>query len=98
MAISKIETNRLILRKFEEKDIQALYLLLKDEERLEYVVQETVGLGVIDDILTKHPLVTDISYNATDLTIETPEEKFVYNGEVEEDYIIKIIQKYKHKP
>lgn len=26
-------------------------LLLKDEERLEYVVQETVGLGVIDDIL-----------------------------------------------
>ena len=32
MAISKIETNRLILRKFEEKDIQALYLLLKDEE------------------------------------------------------------------
>lgn len=69
-------------------------LLLKDEERLEYVVQETVGLGVIDDILTKHPLVTDISYNATDLTIETPEEKFVYNGEVEEDYIIKIIQKF----
>ena len=32
MAISKIETNRLILRKFEKKDIQALYLLLKDEE------------------------------------------------------------------
>ena len=52
----------------------------------------------IDDILIKYPLVTDISYNATDLTIETPEEKFVYNGEVEEDYVIKIIQKYKHKP
>ena len=32
IAISKIETNRLILRKFKKKDIQALYLLLKDEE------------------------------------------------------------------
>ena len=38
----------------------------KTKNALEYVVQETVGLGVIDDILTKHPLVTDISYNATD--------------------------------
>lgn len=28
----KIETDRLILRKFEERDIEALYLLLKDKE------------------------------------------------------------------
>lgn len=68
--------------------------LLSDNERLEYVIQETVGLGVIDDILNKYELVTDISYNATDLTIETPEKKFVYEEEVEEDYIIKIIQKF----
>ena len=27
-------------------------LLLRDNDRLEYVVQETVGLGVIDDILS----------------------------------------------
>lgn len=32
MAISKLETDRLILRKFSQKDIEALYLLLKDEE------------------------------------------------------------------
>ena len=68
-------------------------VLLKDDERLNYVVQETVGLGVIDDILIKYPLVTDISYNATELTIETPEEKFFYKEHIEEDYIIKIIQK-----
>lgn len=68
--------------------------LLSDNERLEYVIQETVGLGVIDDILNKYELVTDISYNATDLTIETPEKKFVYEEEVEEDYVIKIIQKF----
>jgi len=29
---SRIKTDRLILRKFEEKDIEALYLLLKDKE------------------------------------------------------------------
>lgn len=69
-------------------------ILLSDDSRLEYVVQETVGLGLIDDILVKYPLVTDISYNATNLTIETPEEKFTYEECVEEDYIIKIIQKF----
>ncbi|WP_195336927.1 CpaF/VirB11 family protein [Paraclostridium bifermentans] len=68
-------------------------VLLSDDDRLEYVVQETVGLGLIEDILKKYPLVTDISYNATDLKIETPEEKFTYEG-VEEDYVIKIIQKF----
>lgn len=32
MAISSLETSRLILRKFEEKDMEALYLLLKDKD------------------------------------------------------------------
>ncbi len=32
MAISKLETDRLILREFSDKDLEALYLLLKDEE------------------------------------------------------------------
>lgn len=32
MNTSKIETNRLLLRKFEQGDMEALYLLLKDEE------------------------------------------------------------------
>ncbi|EQK39958.1 type II/IV secretion system family protein [[Clostridium] bifermentans ATCC 638] len=69
-------------------------LLSDNEKRLEYVIQEVVGLGVIEDILNKYELVTDISYNATDLTIETPEEKFIYEESVDEDYIVKIIQKF----
>lgn len=32
MAISKLETDRLILRRFEKTDMEALYLLLKDKE------------------------------------------------------------------
>ncbi|MEG0857393.1 MAG: CpaF/VirB11 family protein [Terrisporobacter sp.] len=89
-AFSNIEA-REILKDMLRKNHQPL---LSDDERLEYVIQETVGLGVIDDILNKYPLVTDISYNATDLTIETPEEKFIYEEGVEEDYVIKIIQKF----
>ena len=32
MAALRLETDRLILRKFEGRDMEALYLLLKDEE------------------------------------------------------------------
>lgn len=31
-AFSRFETDRLILRKFENRDLEALYLLLRDEE------------------------------------------------------------------
>jgi ribosomal-protein-alanine N-acetyltransferase len=31
-ALSRFETDRLILRKFENRDLEALYLLLRDEE------------------------------------------------------------------
>lgn len=89
-AFLNIEARDILKRLLREKH----KTLLSDNERLEYVIQETVGLGVIDDILNKYELVTDISYNATDLTIETPEKKFVYEEEVEEDYVIKIIQKF----
>lgn len=32
MSISRLETDRLILRKLEDRDMEALYLLLRDEE------------------------------------------------------------------
>ena len=55
MAISKIETNRLILRKFEEKDIQALYLLLKDEEVNTFLPWYTVkNIKDTEDFYKKH--------------------------------------------
>nr|WP_195366192.1 CpaF/VirB11 family protein [[Eubacterium] tenue] len=69
-------------------------ILLNDSDRLEYVLQEVVGLGIVDDILKKDSLVTDISYNGTELTIESPEDKYPYKEEIEEDYIIKMIQKF----
>lgn len=69
-------------------------VLLGTEERLNYVVQEIVGLGVIDEIINKNHSVTDVSYNGTALIIETPDEKYEYEQIVEEEYIIQIIQKF----
>lgn len=68
--------------------------LLNDEEKVNHVIQEIVGLGIIDDIVNKDPDVTDIGYNASKLIIETPNEKYEYQEELEEDYIEKIIQKF----
>ncbi|MCE4051691.1 CpaF/VirB11 family protein [Bacillus sp. Au-Bac7] len=69
-------------------------ILLADEEKLEYVIQEIVGLGVIDELLKKHETTTDISFNGTFLTIETPEEKWIHEEEITENYINKLITKF----
>ncbi|WP_062323358.1 CpaF/VirB11 family protein [Halolactibacillus sp. JCM 19043] len=68
--------------------------ILKDDERLNYVVSEIVGLGVIDDIISKDETVTDVSYNGTSLIVETPNEKYEHESVIEEDYINQIIQKF----
>lgn len=68
--------------------------LLDTEERLNYVIQEIVGLGVIDEIINNNHFVTDVSYNGSALIIETPDEKYEYEHDVAEEYIIQIIQKF----
>lgn len=68
--------------------------ILKDDERLNYVVSEIVGLGVIDDIISKDHSVTDVSFNGTSLIVETPSEKYEHESVIEEDYINQIIQKF----
>lgn len=68
--------------------------ILKDDERLNYVVSEIVGLGVIDDIISKDHSVTDVSFNGTALIVETPSEKYEHESVIEEDYINQIIQKF----
>lgn len=68
--------------------------ILDSDEKIDYVMQETVGLGVIEEII-KNPDVTDITYNGTELIVDTNKEKYVFQDEsVTEDYIEKIIQKF----
>lgn len=66
-----------------------------NEEVADYIVQETVGTGVIEEII-KDETVTDIGYNGKDLIIESNDTKKKYTGDVEitDDYIVRIIQKF----
>lgn len=66
---------------------------LSTDELLDHVVQETVGLGIIETII-KDENVTDISYNGTELIVNTNERKYTYEYEVTENYIVKLIQKF----
>ena len=66
-----------------------------NQELIDYIVQETVGTGVVEDII-KDTTVTDIGYNGTDLIIESNDEKVKYEGvsEITDEYIVRIIQKF----
>ncbi|GAF66461.1 type II/IV secretion system protein [Bacillus sp. TS-2] len=69
-------------------------LLGNDVDKLDYLIQELVGLGIIDNIVSRKEEVTDIYFNSTELIVETNMEKYIYDGEVSEDYAIKLIQKF----
>lgn len=81
------------LKKVVIKDHQ--HVVRENDELVEYIVQETVGTGIIEDII-RDETVTDIGYNGTDLIIETNDKKMKYTGsqKITEDYIIRIIQKF----
>lgn len=62
---------------------------------IEYVVRETIGTGVIEEIL-QDPSITDIGYNGKELIIETNDSKqrFDTNFEVSEAYIVRLVNKF----
>lgn len=67
-----------------------------NDELVELVVRESVGTGVIEEILENEVEVTDISYNGTFLVIETNSEKKLYKGkqDITEEYIERIVTKF----
>ncbi|KYD11478.1 hypothetical protein B4102_2206 [Heyndrickxia sporothermodurans] len=85
---------RQALKKVMQKDLPKRHnIILRTEEYIDYALSEIVGLGVIEEII-KDPSVTDISYNGTELIVNTNSEKYVYDEEISENYIIKLIQKF----
>ncbi|MGX1195881.1 ATPase, T2SS/T4P/T4SS family [Metabacillus sp. SLBN-84] len=62
---------------------------------IEYVVRETIGTGVIEEILQDQSI-TDIGYNGKELIIETNDskQKFETNFEITEAYIVRIVNKF----
>lgn len=71
------------------------HIVKSNEDLINYIVQETVGTGIIEDII-KDVSVTDIQYDGTKLVIESNDNKIIYNGQqkITEDYIVRIVQKY----
>ncbi|MGG3641483.1 ATPase, T2SS/T4P/T4SS family [Bacillus gobiensis] len=85
---------RQALKKVMQNDLPKRHkIILSTEEHIDYALSEIVGLGVIEEII-KDDSVTDISYNGTELIVNTNNEKYVYEEEIDENYIIKLIQKF----
>lgn len=81
------------LKKIIEEDYD--HVTKGNEVVVDYIISETIGTGVIEDILN-NPDITDIGYNGSQLIVETNDEKFEYdtNFDVTEDYIIRLINKF----
>ncbi|WP_409023124.1 ATPase, T2SS/T4P/T4SS family [Enterococcus faecium] len=82
--------------KEEMKEIVAEVLIqrrgLTNSELVDKIVSESVGLGIIENVL-KDPTITDISYNGTELILETNDRKWRYEEEVTGDYISNLISR-----
>lgn len=71
------------------------HVVKENEELVDYIVQETVGTGIIEEII-QDETVTDIGYNGSDLIIESNDTKRKYTGQtkITDEYIVRIIQKF----
>ncbi|MCM3113657.1 CpaF/VirB11 family protein [Lederbergia lenta] len=86
--------SREALKKVMQNDLPKRHkIILRTEEDVDYALSEIVGLGVVEEII-KDPSVTDISYNGTELIVNTNNEKYVFDQEIDENYIIKLVQKF----
>ena len=66
-----------------------------DADVIEYIVRETIGTGIIEEILEDRT-VTDIGYNGKELIIETNDKKVKYDTDfdVTDDYIVRLVSKF----
>lgn len=103
---SLIETDaELVVQGMLDEDVRArLVALVKrnfpaqtkgNQDVIEYVVRETIGTGVIEEILSD-PTITDIGYNGRELIIESNDKKLTFdtNFEIDDDYIVRLVNKF----
>lgn len=66
-----------------------------NKEVIDYIVRETIGTGVIEEILQDESI-TDVGYNGKELIIETNDSKLKFdtNFEITEDYIVRVVNKF----
>lgn len=66
---------------------------LDTPEKVDYALQELVGLGFIERIAAD-PAVTDLSYNGTAFVVQTNDQKYIYPEPVDEADVIQAIMKF----
>lgn len=66
-----------------------------NEKVVRYIVRETIGTGVIEEIL-QDETITDIGYNGNELIIETNDQKRIFDADVEvtDGYIVRLVNKF----
>lgn len=71
------------------------HIVKGNDDVIEYVVRETIGTGVIEEIL-QDKSITDIGYNGSTLIIESNDKKVTFdtNFEITEDYIVRLVNKF----
>lgn len=68
----------------------------KDIKVAQYIVQECIGTGIIERIMTNDEI-TDVGWNGSQLSIETNNNKWLIDGKklnITQDYIERVISKY----
>lgn len=68
-----------------------------NESVVKYIVRETIGTGIVEELLHNNPKITDIGYNGTHLIIESNDEKIILDNDkyrITEDYIVRLISKF----
>lgn len=74
--------------------LQEKYPYLKSDDHINYVVQEIIGLGIIDELIQQED-VTDIGYNGRDLVVTTNKTKYkVHDERINSEYIEGVINKF----
>lgn len=67
------------------------------KELIAYIARETVGTGVIEDIMENDESITDIGFNGSDLIVESNDKKIIYRDDsIDENYIIRLVSKFAH--
>ncbi|MGL9969212.1 pilus assembly protein CpaF [Enterococcus sp. DIV1420a] len=82
---AKKELRQIILEEFQAE-------LEGHNELVDKILRESVGLGVIEEIL-QDPTITDIVYNGTELVIESNVSKWIHDMPIPFEYMEKIVHK-----
>ena len=84
----RLELEKIVLREHK-------MVIKGNKDVARYVVRETIGTGVIEEIL-QDERITDIGYNGSELIVESNDDKQIFDGSIKvtEEYIVRLVNKF----